>query len=208
MRFLTGLSVCLNCVSLIPFLDSDNFWGTRQDRSLDSPEATVSPAIVSRSINYAMEAFMQSVTFKVGETIIREGDEGATAFFIVTGSVDVCIGEGNRTKTVGALGPGEVFGEMCLIEPGPRSATIKATTDVECLAASYEEFIAAIEDYPERAVGFMKTLVRRLRQMNDLLENASPERRGLRGVIRELQKCAEPSKLDPEVAALSWTMLW
>ena len=97
---------------------------------------------------------------------------------------------------------------MCLIEPGPRSATVKAATDVECLAASYEEFIAAIEDYPERAVGFMKTLVRRLRQMNELMESVGPDRRGIRRRIRDWQKAVEPFDPDPEVSALSWTMLW
>jgi CRP-like cAMP-binding protein len=40
-----------------------------------------------------------------------------------------------------------------LIEPGPRSATVEAKTDVECLATSYEEFIAAIGEDPQRAVG-------------------------------------------------------
>jgi len=93
---------------------------------------------------------------------------------------------------------------MCLIEPGPRSATVTAACDTECLATSYQEFIAAIQENPERAVGFMKTLVRRLRKMNELLENASPEGRGLRAMLLECQ----PSSGSPEAAALSWTMLW
>src|ERR1700739_519670 len=105
---------------------------------------------------------MTAVAFKAGDTIIAEGDDGDTAFFIVSGSVEVVIGQGAKARTVGALREGEVLGEMRLIEPGPRSATIRATTDVECLATSYEDFIASIEDNPERAVGFMRTLVRRL----------------------------------------------
>ena len=71
-------------------------------------------------------AFMQTVAFKAGDTIISEGDEGDTAFFIVTGSVEVTIGHGPEARTVGTLTTGEVFGEMCLIDPGPRSATVKA----------------------------------------------------------------------------------
>ena len=101
------------------------------------------------------------------------------------GSVEVFVGQGARMRAVGGLGAGEVFGEMCLIEPGPRSATVKATTDVECLAASYEEFIDSIETYPDRAVGFMKTLVRRLRQMNELLESQGPDKGGLRSLIEK-----------------------
>jgi CRP/FNR family transcriptional regulator, cyclic AMP receptor protein len=147
---------------------------------------------------------MQNVAFKAGDTIICEGDEGDTAFFIVSGAVDVVVGRGASARTVGRLETGEVFGEMCLIEPGPRSATVKAACDTECLSASYQEFIASIEANPERAVGFMKTLVRRLRKMNELLEYASPERRGFRAMLLDCQ----PSSVSPEAAALSWTMLW
>jgi CRP/FNR family transcriptional regulator, cyclic AMP receptor protein len=151
---------------------------------------------------------MNAVAFKAGETIISQGDEGDTAFFIVAGSVEVILGQGAEAKSVGALNEGEIFGEMSLIEPGPRSATVMALTDVECLATSYEEFIAAIEDHPERAVAFMKTLVRRLRQMNQLMQSLGPDRRGLRGMIRDWRNSVEPAELDRNVADLSWTMLW
>ena len=151
---------------------------------------------------------MHNVAFKAGETIIDEGDEGDTAFFIVSGAVDVTVGRGAKARIVGRLETGEVFGEMCLIEPGPRSATITATCDTECLAASYSEFIAAIEENPERAVGFMKTLVRRLRKMNELLESASPNRGGFRAMLRDYAPSAAPGAIAPEAAALSWTMLW
>jgi CRP/FNR family cyclic AMP-dependent transcriptional regulator len=146
---------------------------------------------------------MQKVAFKAGETIIREGDEGDTAFFIVSGAVDVAVGRANP-KVVGRLQTGEVFGEMSLIEPGPRSATVTACSDTECLAASYQDFIAAIEENPERAVGFMKTLVRRLRKMNELLESANPDGQGFRAMLLECQ----PSPGSPEATALPWTMLW
>ena len=151
---------------------------------------------------------MQDVSFKVGDTIIAEGDEGDTAFFIVSGTVEVTIGQGGNARTVGMLQTGEVFGEMCLIEPGPRSATVRAATDAECLAASYAEFVAAIEENPARAVGFMKTLVRRLRLMNELIERANPSRGGFRGLLLDWQKSEGENKLAPEAAALSWTMLW
>jgi len=151
---------------------------------------------------------MQAMAFKAGDTIISEGDEGDTAFFIVDGSVEVIIGRAAEARSVGALREGEVFGEMSLIEPGPRSATVKAATDVECLAMSYEEFVAAIEDHPERAVAFMKTLVRRLRQMNQLMESMGPDRRGFRGMIRDWRKSVGPAEIDRDAADLSWTMLW
>src|SRR5690242_13565668 len=98
---------------------------------------------------------MQSKTFKAGETIISEGSEGNTAYLITSGSVEVSVAHG--AKSIGSLDAGEVFGEMCLIEPGPRSATVKAVTDTECVVTSYDEFIGSIQENPERAVLFMKT---------------------------------------------------
>jgi len=112
---------------------------------------------------------MQTVKFRAGDTIISEGDDGNTAFLIVSGSVEVRVGEEAKAKTVGTLGAGEVFGEMCLIEPGPRSATVKAMTNAECIATSYDEFIPSMQNDPQRAIMFMKTLVRRLRETNHLL---------------------------------------
>ena len=54
----------------------------------------------------------------------------------------------------------------------------------------------------------MKTLVRRLRQMNELMEAAGLEGRGLRGLIQDCRNSLRPFETDPEVKALSWTLLW
>src|SRR5262247_2876528 len=98
---------------------------------------------------------MQTVKFKAGDTIISEGEGGNTAFLIVSGSVEVRVGQEARATTVGTLIAGEVFGEMCLSEPGPRSATVKAVTDAECIATSYDEFIPSMQNDPQRSIMFM-----------------------------------------------------
>src|SRR5690348_7230142 len=88
---------------------------------------------------------MQTVRFKAGDTILSEGEAGSTAFLIQAGSVEVTIGEGTKVKSVGTLGAGNVFGEMSLIDPGPRSATVKAVTETECLVTDYDDFIASAQ---------------------------------------------------------------
>jgi alkyl hydroperoxide reductase subunit AhpC/uncharacterized protein (DUF924 family)/CRP-like cAMP-binding protein len=118
---------------------------------------------------------MQTVKFRAGDTIISEREDGNTAFLIVSGSVAVSVGQEPPTKTVGTLSAGEVFGEMSLIEQGPRSATVKALTDVECIATAYDEFIPSMQNDPHQASMFMKTLVRRLRGTNQLLSTGSAE---------------------------------
>lgn len=117
---------------------------------------------------------MQTVKFNAGDTILSEGDAGSTAFLIKAGSVEVSIGEGVNAKSIGKLGAGDVFGEMSLIDPGPRSASVRAVADTECTVTTYDEFIASAESSPERAVEFMKPLVRRLRQMNERMAKLNP----------------------------------
>ena len=129
---------------------------------------------------------MEKIFFKAGEVIIKEGDDGGTAFFIVSGSVEVTVGEGEYAKSVGTLEAGNVFGEMSLIDPGPRSATIRAVTDTECTATTYNEFIQSLQDNPQQAIHFMKTLVHRLRQMNQLIRNMDPGKRRLRDIFKDL----------------------
>jgi CRP-like cAMP-binding protein len=144
---------------------------------------------------------MQTVKFNAGDTILSEGKDGNTAFYILDGSVEVSIGKGAHARSVGTLDAGDVFGEMSLIEPGPRSATVKAVTETECLETSYEEFVAAIRDNPERAIVFMKTLVSRLRHMNELLVSIDPGRRSLREIFRDWHgsyEDAEAARRDVE----------
>ena len=151
---------------------------------------------------------MRTVAFKAGEPVINEGDAGETAFYIVDGSVEVSIGLGAHERTVGTLKSGEIFGEMSLIVPGPRSATVRAETDVKCLETSYDEFIAAIRSDPDYAIEFMKTLVLRLRQMNGMMESLSPRRRGFRELVRDLGRSMGRRERDPERAARFWRMIW
>jgi CRP/FNR family transcriptional regulator, cyclic AMP receptor protein len=139
---------------------------------------------------------MQTIKFKAGDTILSEGEEGNTAFVVVDGSAEVTVGAGNRAKVVGTLKAGDIFGEMSLLEPGPRSATVKAVTDTECIVTTYDEFMASIHEHPERAVDFSKTLIRRLRQMNALMSSMDPHKRGLRERFSDWQKSVAPPDRD------------
>lgn len=135
---------------------------------------------------------MKTVRFKAGETILTEGEDGDSAYLLVSGAVKVTVGA-NR---VAVLTAGEVFGEMSLLDPGPRSATVTATTDVECTVTTYDEFIVSLQDRPEQAIIFMRTLVRRLRQTNELLNRLDPRKRGLRGLLSDLQQSMSLEALD------------
>jgi len=80
--------------------------------------------------------------FAAGETVIREGSGGAAFYLIDTGEARVTI----RGDEVAALGPGDHFGEIALIDAGERLATVTATTDLVCHGITYWEFRPLVED--------------------------------------------------------------
>lgn len=131
---------------------------------------------------------MKKITFEAGDTILTEGEAGDTAFLIVSGKVEIIIGSGARAKSVATLRGGDVFGEMSLLEPGPRSATVKALDRTVCSVTSYADFMSSIQDDPTQAVLFMRTLVTRLRQTNEMLAKLDPRKRGLRELLADMQK--------------------
>ena len=103
-------------------------------------------------------------SFKAGEVIIKENDQAAGFFVVTSGKVEVLRGAGGPSPhLLATFGPGEFFGEMALFEGYPRSATVRALEDTECLAMTRWDFTAELRTHPEIAVGMLPPLVRRLR---------------------------------------------
>ena len=97
--------------------------------------------------------------FEQGETVIREGS-GAAAFFVIdSGEAAVSI-DGAFVRT---LGPGDHFGEIALIDGGPRSATVTATTHLVCYGLTCWEFQPLVERSGAIAWKLLQALARRLR---------------------------------------------
>jgi len=139
---------------------------------------------------------MQKVVFAAGDTVLSEGEQGRTAFLVISGKVEVVVGSGSKAKSVATLRAGEVFGEMSLLEPGPRSATVRALDRTECLVTSYDDFMATIQEDPQKAVAFMRTLVSRLRQTNEMLSRLDPQKRGIRDIVADMQKSVSLQTAD------------
>jgi CRP-like cAMP-binding protein len=109
---------------------------------------------------------MAERTFDEGETITTEGQSGVGFFVIEDGNATVSL----RGEVVRTLGPGDHFGEIALIDQGPRSATVVATTDLRCRGMTSWEFRPFVQSHPEVAWPLLENLVGRLRE--------SEERRG------------------------------
>ncbi len=88
------------------------------------------------------------------------GETGRELFVIIEGNAVVRT-PGGRTVT---LGPGQFFGEMSLVDGGPRSATVDASTPMRLLVVGHREFWALLADAPLIGKQIMRTLSQRLRE--------------------------------------------
>jgi CRP/FNR family cyclic AMP-dependent transcriptional regulator len=104
----------------------------------------------------------ETLSFKAGATIFREGDNAHDLFVVKKGQVRIQIGN----RTVSELEPDSIFGEMALIDDEPRSATAIAVTDVELVAVSERQFLFLVSQTPYFALKVMRVLAQRLRKTN------------------------------------------
>lgn len=103
--------------------------------------------------------------YEPGEVVFHEGDAGDSLFMILSGNVEVLKNSGGQPHVVGALGPGEYFGEMALLGRHPRSATARALTSVDLLVLPATDFSALAGSLPEFRSGFEQ--IARLRAESD-----------------------------------------
>lgn len=94
-----------------------------------------------------------------GKVLVRQGDMGQECFVIADGKAKATM----RGKGSAVLGPGSFFGEMSLLDQGPRSATVTAETDMRLLVLGSREFSALVNEVPTVAVRIMRGLAERLR---------------------------------------------
>lgn len=100
--------------------------------------------------------------FKKGEIVIVEGTGGAAFFIIESGKATVSSKGGD----IATLGPGDYFGEVALIDGGPRSATVTAATDLVCYGLTFWEFRPLVERNGTIAWRLLQALAKRLRTLS------------------------------------------
>lgn len=97
--------------------------------------------------------------YSAGATVASEGESGAGFFVISEGTAKVTVGGDER----GALGPGDYFGEIALVDEGARTATITAETDMICYGLTPWEFRPIVETDGRIAWKLLQALARKLR---------------------------------------------
>jgi len=110
--------------------------------------------------------------FDKGELIFRLGDSGDALYIVRSGKVTISIDnfEG-RTILLREIGPGEVCGDISLLDNGPRTATAIAVEETECLALDHEGLHELVNQHPHAGLDLLVVMSRRLRATNLLLRD-------------------------------------
>ncbi|MFV8054785.1 Crp/Fnr family transcriptional regulator [Mycobacterium sp. 48b] len=113
---------------------------------------------------------LQRVSFPRAHTIFREKDPGDQLFIVVSGRVKIGrTAPDGRETLLTLMGPGDMFGELAIFDPGPRTSTVTTLTALEAVTIDRDALRNWISDRPEIAGQLLRVLARRLRRTNDAL---------------------------------------
>jgi uncharacterized membrane protein len=119
----------------------------------------------------ALAAIMDEATFKPGQQIFHESDQGGICYVVRSGRVELSVIDENGEKlVVDVLEPGELCGELSLLDGGHRSTTAVALTEVETLVLERPEFLEFLRQKPDAALDVMTALAKRIRRADKLLK--------------------------------------
>ena len=105
------------------------------------------------------------VRIAAGQPLFSEGDDGHRMFVLATGTAEVIV----NNRVVEQLQHGNIVGEMGIVSPGPRSATVVATNDCEFVAIDEKRFNYLVQQTPFFATQVMRVMAERLRAVNQMV---------------------------------------
>jgi CRP/FNR family cyclic AMP-dependent transcriptional regulator len=118
----------------------------------------------------ALESSMSSSSLRRGEILFNEGDDGNQLYVVTEGKVKLGrTSPDGRENLLAILGPGQMFGELSFFDPGPRSATATAVTDVELKSLGHEALSPVLNAHPDVAHALLNQLAGRLRRTNEVV---------------------------------------
>ncbi len=103
-----------------------------------------------------------TLTFSKGEFIFHQGDPGGFMYVILEGEVDILLND----EVIVTFRPGHIFGEMALVDEGPRSASAFVKTDCKIVPIDKDSFLYLVQNTPYFALHVMKLLSMKVRTVN------------------------------------------
>src|SRR6202046_1915395 len=155
--------------------------GVSQDKTIEPRQVTSSKLAVLRghSIFCDLDAgafeqlcrYAKHATLKRGATIFSKGDPGNSLIAVISGTVKISISSPDgRTAILNLIGPGEIFGEVAVLDGQARTADAIANTNCEILVVDRREFLPFLQSQPALAMKFIELLCTRLRWTSDQVE--------------------------------------
>jgi CRP-like cAMP-binding protein len=118
----------------------------------------------------AVAASLEFGDYGRGETVFAEGEQGDTLYIVLEGKVKIGRrATDGRENMLSVMGPSDMFGELSLFDPGPRTATATVVTDARLASLAHAALRPWITNRPEIAEQLLRVLARRLRRTNDAL---------------------------------------
>ena len=118
----------------------------------------------------ALQSQMSRTHMERGDVLFHEGDRGDTLYVIAEGKIKLGrTSPDGRENLVAILGPGEMFGELSLFDPGPRTMTATAVAETQLLGLGNEDLNGLLEGRPGVAKVLLAALAQRLRRTNENL---------------------------------------
>src|SRR3954465_11293345 len=119
----------------------------------------------------AVAELMDEATFRAGQQMFHERDQGGICYVIRTGRIELSvIDESGEKLIVDVLEPGELCGELSLLDGGNRSTTAVAPTEVEALVLERPEFVDFLRRQPDASLDVLSALAKRIRRADKLLK--------------------------------------
>ena len=132
-----------------------------------------------------------------GEVIINQGDErGDFAVYLISGGLKIgIVSAGGREIILNYAMPGELVGEMAMLDSAPRTATVSAVAASSVLLLPTQAFLDAVSTNPASAVRVMQELAQRVRQLNLVVESDRTFSMGPR-LARAIVRLIDPNSQD------------
>lgn len=154
---------------------------------------------LSPQVVRALEDAAEPRRLKRGETLIEEGSEADTLFFVLSGRFTVLAGD----KPIAEIGSGEPIGEIAFFGGGTRSASVVAARESEILQLSRDAYEAALDREPVLSTAIIAALARRLRRATSSVQIMRPRPPQIIGIVPGGSGALDPSAIEPLVSAFA-----
>ena len=149
--------------------------------------------------------YAKHTTLKRGTTIVSKGDPGNSLIAVISGTVKISVSSPDgRSAILNLIGPGEIFGEVALLDGLARTADATANTNCEIFVIDRREFLPFVRSQPALAMKFIELLCARLRWTSDQVEQVILQNLPAR-LASALIRLTEKHKLEPRGRTIAIT---